>query len=172
MKQSTRTFSLNHWQKKLQMVPSWLLILVLSLLLLAVIILGVSFGSTPISPGTIAQVLLNGTHLFHFARQWNPYVEVIIWQFRLPVVIGTALVGTALAVAGTLFQAVLRNPLADPYVIGTSAGAQLGVSLALLSPVQVAFFGFGFVQGLAFLGALGTVLFVYFLARTRGRTPI
>src|SRR5437660_5627970 len=169
MKQSTRTFSLNHWQKKLQMVPSWLLILVLSLLLLAVIILGVSFGSTPISPGTIAQVLLNGTHLFHFARQWNPYVEVIIWQFRLPVVIGTALVGTALAVAGTLFQAVLRNPLADPYLIGTSSGAALGAAIAFVLPFDTVYGSFfPLTSLLAFLGALVTFLFVYVLARVGG----
>ena len=62
------------------------------------------------------QILLNGTGLFHFARQWDPTAEIIVWQVRMPVVIGAALVGAALAVAGVLFQGMLRNPLADPYL--------------------------------------------------------
>jgi iron complex transport system permease protein len=75
-------------------------------------------------------------------------------------------------VAGALFQGVLRNPLADPYVIGTSAGAQLGVIIALSAPTSLALAGFGSVQLLAFAGALVTVLFVYALARSAGRAPV
>jgi iron complex transport system permease protein len=103
---------------------------------------------------------------------WSAGDESIVWNIRLPRVIAAALVGAALAVAGTLYQAVLRNPLADPYVIGTSAGAQLGVTVALLLPVQFAIAGFGSLQALAFAGAVGSVLLVYLLARTGGATPI
>ncbi len=83
-------------------LPAPLLLLALSCVLLVVIVLAVSFGSIPITISTIAQILLNGTGLFHFARQWDPTAEVIVWQVRMPVVIGTALVGAALAVAGVL----------------------------------------------------------------------
>ena len=98
-----------------------LVLLSLSVVLLVVILIAVSFGSTPIPISTIVQILLNGTGLFHFARHWDPTSEVIIWQVRMPVVVGAALVGAALAVAGTLFQGMLRNPLADPFLIGTSS---------------------------------------------------
>src|SRR5258708_10569766 len=108
----SQKFSLHALLKRVQAFPAWLTLSLLGLVMLAAIVLGVSFGSTPISLGTIVQVLLNGTRVFHFARAWDSTTEVIIWQYRLPIVAGTALVGAALAVAGTLFQAILRNPLA------------------------------------------------------------
>src|SRR5436189_5550812 len=88
------------------------------------------------------QILLNDAGLFHFARQWDPTAEIIIWQVRLPVVIGTALVGAALAVAGVLFQGMLRNPLADPYLMGTSSGAALGAAIAFVLPVDTVYGSF------------------------------
>ena len=83
-----------------------------------------------------------------------------------------ALVGLALASAGTLFQALLRNPLADPYVVGTSGGASLGaiIGTRLSQPIQV--HGFGLVPLAAFAGALAAVTLVYGLARVGGRTPM
>src|SRR6266581_2872708 len=76
--------------------------------LFVAILLAVSFGSVAIPLSTIVQILLNGIGVGHFARQWDPSLEVIIWQVRMPGVIGAALVGAALAVAGTIFQGVLR----------------------------------------------------------------
>src|SRR5690348_10666508 len=106
------TFSPAMLAKRIHRLPAWSLLVLLGVLLLSVIVLGVSFGATAIPLTTILQVLLNGTGIFHFARLWDPAIEVIIWQYRLPIVVGTALVGAALAVAGALFQAILRNPLA------------------------------------------------------------
>jgi iron complex transport system permease protein len=84
-----------------------------------------------------------------------------------------AVVGAGLATAGTVFQALLRNPLADPYIIGTAAGASLGAVVALLLPVTVAgLLGLGLVQLLAFVGGLATVLIVFAVARGRGGTPV
>ncbi len=142
-------------------------------LLLIVIFVAVSFGSVSIPLSTIVQILLNGTGLFHFQQQWDPTEAVIIWQVRMPIVIGAALVGAALAVAGTLFQGMLRNPLADPFLIGTSSGAALGAAIAFVLPFEtVSGSFFALTPVLAFVGALVTVLLVYALARSDGSTPV
>jgi iron complex transport system permease protein len=153
--------------------PAVLVLPALSALLLAVIALAVSFGSTQIAPGTIVQIVLNGSGLFHFMRHWDPSDELIIWQVRLPVVLGAALVGAALAVAGVLFQGMLRNPLADPFLIGTSSGAALGASIAFVLPLDTVYGSlFSLTPVLAFVGAMFTVLLVYAIARSGGQTPV
>lgn len=161
--------------KRIRTLPAWLLLALLVLLLLAVLVLGASFGSTPIPLGTVLQVLLNNTGLFHFVRHWDLSTEIIVEQYRLPVVVGTALVGAALAVAGTLFQAILRNPLADPFLIGTSSGAALGAAIAFILPLPFdAVYGafFPLTSLLSFSGAIITILGVYVLARSGGETPV
>lgn len=159
--------------QRLQALPAWCALVLLSLLLLCAVLLGVSFGSTPIPLGTIVRILLNGTGIFHFTRAWDSSLEVIIWQYRLPGVVGTVLVGAALAVAGVLFQAILRNPLADPFLIGTSAGAALGAAIAFVLPFDTVYGAFfPLTSLLAFVGAVVTVLGVYLLTRSGGETPV
>lgn len=159
--------------KRLQAFHARVTLPLLALFLVGVLVLGVSFGSISIPLGTIVRILLNGTGIFHFARQWQPTTETIIWQVRLPVVVGTALVGAALAVAGALFQAILRNPLADPFLIGTSSGAALGAAIAFVLPFDTLYGAFfPLTSLLAFVGALVTILFVYLLARSGGETPV
>ncbi len=120
----------------------------------------------------IAKMFLNKLAVFDFKPTWRAVDETILFQVRLPRVVGGALVGGALATAGVLFQGLFRNPMADPYIIGTSAGAALGATIAMMLPVGLAFLGFGLVPILAFVGALLTVLLVYRLARVGGKTPI
>ncbi len=139
----------------IQALPAPAILAALGVALLAAIFLGVSFGSTAIPVGSIAQILLNATGLFHFARRWDPGDELIILQLRLPVVIGAGLVGMALSVAGVLFQGMLRNPLADPYLIGTSSGAALGAAIAFILPYDTIYGTyFPLTPVLAFAGAL------------------
>ena len=149
----------------------WILVL-LGLGLAAAMFIAVAFGTVNISPPDIVHMLLNKTRLFHFPVGWRGVDETIIFDIRLPRVIGGVLAGAALAVAGVLFQGMLRNPLADPYVTGTSAGAALGTTAAMILPVEVAFLGFGLTSIAAFAGALVTVLIVYRMARVGGKTPI
>ncbi|MGE5551206.1 MAG: FecCD family ABC transporter permease [Bacteroidota bacterium] len=92
-------------------------------------------------------------------------IGLIILQLRLPRIILGGLVGAGLATAGTAFQAILRNPLADPYVIGVSAGAGLGATLGIILGMNTYILGFSTVPALAFLGAVITVALVYGLAR-------
>src|SRR6266566_2774315 len=154
-------------------LPAPLLLLVLGCVLLVVILIAVSFGSTSIPIGTIVQILLNGTGLFHFTRRWDPSAEVIVWQVRMPVVIGAALVGAGLSVAGVLFQGMLRNPLADPFLIGTSSGAALGAAVAFVLPLDTIYGAFfPLTPVLAFVGAAAAVILVYAIARAGGQTPV
>ena len=74
---------------------------------------------------------------------WAPTAEAIVMDLRLPRVLTAMVVGTGLAVAGATFQGLLRNPLADPYVLGTASGAALGAAIAVLIPVRTLFLQFG-----------------------------
>jgi iron complex transport system permease protein len=89
---------------------------------------------------------------------------VILFQLRLPRVLLAALVGGALAAAGAVFQALFRNPMADPAIIGVSSGAALGAIAVILAGGGAALGGLG-VPSAAFVGALATAFLVYRLAR-------
>ena len=93
----------------------------------------------------------------------------ILFVARVPRLILAAIVGAALAAAGVAFQALLRNPLADPYVLGVSAGAALGVTLAVAFGLGATVLGAATMPVAAFIGALGTVLMLYGLARASQR---
>jgi len=149
----------------------WISLLLGGILILS-LFLASAFGAVTISLPDILKMSLNKVAIFDFSSTWRAVDETIIFQIRLPRVIGGALIGAALATAGVLFQGLLRNPMADPYIIGTSAGAALGATIAMILPVSVAFLGFGLVPVAAFIGALTTVILVYNLARVGGKTPI
>ena len=95
------------------------------------------------------------------AGLWPVSSETIVMELRLPRVLTAMTVGMGLAVAGTVFQGLLRNPLADPYVLGAASGAALGAAVGVLLPVQLVVLGFGVSNALAFVGALAAVALVY-----------
>jgi iron complex transport system permease protein len=97
---------------------------------------------------------------------------VIFWQVRLPRILLAAIVGAALSVSGASFQAILRNPLADPFLLGVSGGGALGAIIAMLLGLDAGRFGLVAVPLFAFAGSLATVLLVFSLARTEGRLPV
>jgi iron complex transport system permease protein len=135
---------------------------------LAAIVVGTS-GVSALDAARIVVHRLTGLG----AVTWPQSAETIVWELRLPRVVAGMVVGAGLACAGTVFQAVLRNPMADPYVIGTAAGASLGAVAALLLPVGViGWAGLGLVQVLAFVGGLAAVTVVYSVARSNGSTPV
>jgi iron complex transport system permease protein len=140
--------------------------------LVVALLAGVGLGSVAVAPGDTLGILANRLLGLDVARTWSPVAETIVWDLRLPRVLEAMVVGLGLAVAGTTFQGLLRNPLADPYVLGTASGAALGAAIAVLIPVRFVILEFGLLQGLAFLGALASVTAVYRLARVGGGAPM
>ena len=144
---------------------AWVWLGLVALFALA-LFLGLLVGAVPLSP---AQVL---------AGLINPESEPVVFAIRLPRVLGAALVGAALGVSGAAYQGLFKNPLADPYLMGTASGAAFGVAVALmllggLSPAYAQWIGKAYsavVPAFAFLGALFAVLVAVVLAGGVGRT--
>jgi iron complex transport system permease protein len=141
----------------------WVGMLAAGLLLAIVVSLGV--GAVGVPARKLALALLGREALTADQR-------VIVLSLRLPRILAAALVGSALSVSGLLFQGLFRNPLADPYVIGSSGGAVLGASVGVFLLPSVTVAGFGAIALLGFVGAASAIILVYALARVNGRTPV
>ena len=153
----------------------WLAIMIV--VLVAVILLATAVGSIGVPVGMTGKIILHKLYLdrlpfINFASDWSNVQEIIIWDLRLPRVLLAGLVGAALSVAGATYQGLFRNPLADPYLIGVSQGAALGAVIGFLLPVAGVGFVLGIVPLMAFLGALGSVIIVYGLARVGRTMPV
>ncbi|WP_344032856.1 iron ABC transporter permease [Streptomyces luteireticuli] len=125
----------------------------------------VSIGAVDVPLGDVWRIVLN--HVTGGGASGDPALDQIVWNFRVPRVVLAALVGAGLAVSGVVLQAVVANPLADPYVIGVSSGASLGAVL-VITLAGGALGGLG-VSGAAFLGAIAAVVLVFLLGQRRGR---
>ncbi len=136
--------------------------------LFIVLVAGVAAGSVYVPPGDTLAILAHRLFGLELGATWTQAQETIVWELRFPRVLMAATVGVGLAVAGATFQGVLRNPLADPYVLGTASGAALGAAIAVILPVRAFVLEFGLLHGLAFAGALGAVWLVYRLSRVGG----
>lgn len=141
---------------------------VLAVLVLALpctVILGIACGAVHIPLHSIAGALFG-------LRPLSRDDRVILFDIRLPRILAAAMVGAALSAAGLLFQGLFRNPLADPYVIGSSGGAVLGATMGLVLLPQASWLGFSAVALLAFAGSVVTIAVVYSLARVGGTTQV
>jgi len=138
----------------------------------AALVLGVGLGSVGVAPGDTLGILAHRMFGVDVVQTWPASAETIVVDLRLPRVLTSMLVGMGLAVAGVTFQGLLRNPLADPYVLGTASGAALGAAIAVLLPVNLVILQFGLLHGLAFIGALLAITAVYKLARLGGSAPM
>jgi len=134
--------------------------LVFGALLVAACLLAPLVGSTRISLAAV----------FDRSRPFADNVDAqIFFIARLPRVIAAALVGSALALAGVVFQALLRNPLASPDTLGVSAGASLGAMLAIIFHLNLSVLGLSAIPVASFLGSLGALAIVYGLSAVRRR---
>lgn len=98
--------------------------------------------------------------------------ETIITKIRTPRVLAGALVGAALAAAGVIYQGIFKNPMADPYVLGVSAGAAVGASLAIVLGVNFTLLGVNTVSISAFACSLVAIFVVYHISKVGARTPV
>jgi iron complex transport system permease protein len=140
--------------------------------LLVALVGGVALGTVPVAPADTIAILARHLLGLDLAQTWSPSTDTIVWDLRLPRVLTAVVVGVGLAVAGTTFQGLLRNPLADPYVLGTASGAALGAAIAVLIPVRIVVLEFGLLHGFAFAGAMLAVFAVYRLSRVSGLAPL
>jgi len=114
-------------QKRRMAVLKYGLLVVLILLIL----LSIGFGSVKVPFVKTVEIVLGKMGWHQFTQSTQAYEAAIVWDIRLPRVLIGALIGSGLAVAGCIFQAILKNPLADPYTIGVSTGAAFGGSVAI-----------------------------------------
>ncbi len=147
------------------MTARLLLALAACVALFLAVLAGVAIGETPIAPGVVLQVLAN--KLWAAGHVLDPIDEGIVWSYRLTRALVAAACGAGLATCGVVLQSLLRNPLADPYLLGISAGASTGA-------VLVAVLGLGAgalsLSAGAFAGAICAFALVILLARASGPT--
>ena len=136
----------------------------LTLLLVLAALAGVVSGSTEVGVSEVFSVLAG--------RDIGEVSRLILFQVRLPRVLLAAVIGAALSAAGVAFQALLRNPLADPFIIGVSGGSAFGAVLAISAGLDVVLAGVSAIPAFSFLGAIGTMAAIYAISRVRGQVPI
>lgn len=136
-------------------------------LLLALAVVAVGVGAFPIPPEQVLRLLLSRAGLP--AGSADPATSTVLWQVRIPRVALAMVVGATLAAAGAVMQGVFRNPLAEPGIIGVSAGAAVGASLAIVTGFTA--LGQLSIPLAAFVGAGAATSLVYGLARSRQGPP-
>lgn len=152
-----------------------IIIFILTLALILTITFAVAMGPTQIPPLNVYRIIIKQVPFLGnlVGSELSITEEAIVLQVRLPRVLAAAIVGVALAIAGVVLQGLLRNPMADPYVIGISSGAGLGASLAIAFGAGTSFLGVLYaIPLMAFVFALGTVLLVYLISKTGESVPM
>jgi iron complex transport system permease protein len=135
------------------------ILVLLALLLILAFLTHLGMGGTWLTPADVLRVL------FHPDPNSRDYA--VVWAIRLPRALACVLVGSMLAAVGSAFQALFRNPLADPYIVGVSSGAGAGGALAWLLGLTGLWGGLG-TMGLGFLGGLASLALVFALSKKRG----
>ena len=141
----------------------------MALFLAVSIVLAIHIGAVDLTPEWIYQILVNnilGREVF--ATEWPAYAQGIVWGMRMPKVLVAACVGAGLTLVGIMMQAMTKNSMADPYLLGISSGASAGATAAILLGT-VPILGAISVQGGAFLGAILSSVLVFLLAGASGR---
>ena len=145
-----------------------ILLVFLFVLLLISIVASITFGNADISVKEVYSVI--AYELFHmerFASFSQGAVHDIVWLIRFPRVMMAVAIGMGLSVCGVVMQAIVKNPMADPYILGISSGASMGATLAILFGIGT-IFGTNFVGIMAFLGAIFVSFAVLLIANIGG----
>jgi iron complex transport system permease protein len=144
----------------------WAWLLAATLALVAALLAGIALGPVPVGAGALVRDALSRLPLLDVASPLSGLEATVVWELRAPRVALGALVGGMLALGGGAYQAVFRNPLADPYLLGVAAGAGLGATAVIAyGPPEAA----GLVPPAAFAGAVLAVVAAVALGRSTGR---
>jgi len=151
----------------------YFLILILLLISIISILLAIGMGTVHVSPGTTVRIILSRIPWFRTMvhNDWSLVEENIILGLRIPRVLLGIIVGASLAVCGVSMQALVRNNLADPFILGVSNGAAVFATLGILFNA-FKFLGYYSLSISAFLGSIITILIVYKISKVKGRTNI
>ena len=156
--------------KPLYIVTALVLLIALPLSILA----AVTFGTMRLPMGEVYRVIrfeLGSTFLrLPIPEEWAPGTPIhdVVWLIRLPRLVLAAAVGVGLSISGVVMQAIVKNPLADPYILGISSGASLGATVAVMLGVGITL-GSNYVGIMAFAGAFCVSMAVIGLANVGGR---
>ncbi len=164
MKSSTKPenntiYGYSNWRYK-----AILIIIIGFLAILVIGFIGLNFGAIAIQPKKIFSILWH--------HKTDDSLGLIIWELRIPRLIMAMLTGMTLSTVGGAFQGILRNPLADPYILGVSAGAAVGACSALALQYVIGIYLVSFLPFFALMGALVSITLVYLLSRKKSYLPM
>lgn len=149
-------------------LKKWLITILLLVILLIVTIIFCSFqGSADIKLKDLLEIFSNSP-----SQTWWNTKAIILLKVRLPRILLACMVGGALAVSGVVLQALLRNPLADPYILGVSSGSALGAIIAILLGLNITIGALPSIPLFGFAGGLLTILFVYHISKIHRKISI
>jgi iron complex transport system permease protein len=143
-------------------------LVLLTFILVFTIFISVSIGTVNVSLGNVWKIIISKIGGLYTHEDWNSSLVIIIWETRLPRVLLSGLVGASLSVVGVILQAIVRNPLADPQLLGVSSGASVGAVLSLS-------FNISYLAGTvstyvaAFIGGLVSFTIVLLIAGSKGK---
>lgn len=141
----------------------------LSVLLLFSLVFSVMTGSVHIPFALSLKILFSHLPLVHLIPTWSLAQDAIVWNLRLPRVFLALVIGAMLSSTGVAFQGMLRNPLADPYILGVSVGAAFGAATSMLFFRTSSLLGYFTTPLFSFIGALLSLWFVMALANHHGQ---
>ncbi len=157
--QNNNLYGYTNWRIK---ALSVLIFGFLSILVIGFIAL--NFGTIAIHPQEIFSIL--------WQHKTDDSLGLIIWELRIPRLIMAMLTGMTLSVVGGAFQGILRNPLADPYILGVSAGAALGACSSIALQYVTGIYLANMIPVFALIGALLSILLVYLFSRKKSQLPM
>jgi iron complex transport system permease protein len=170
---STSTIKIENAYKK--RARRWkLIIAALIAVLIITIIISLNIGYAPISFTEFPAIFgsrIPGLSSYFNQGAFDLSHQSIIVDVRLPRILSALIIGAALAASGTVFQGVFKNPMADPFILGVSAGASVGAGVGILWGAGISFLGFPIVPIAAFISGVVTIFFVYNISRVGSRVP-
>ena len=143
-------------------------IIILLLIFIFSVLFSITLGDVRIPFLDTARIIISEINIFSFEINIDHIKKshiFIVTNIRLPRILLASLVGAILSVVGTSYQAIFKNPMADPYVMGVSSGAAFGATIGIILGISKGILGFGLTSIMAFAGALLTTILVYNLAR-------